>query len=193
MGKQPWLVIVLRLGHRPGRDKRVTSHVGLTARAFGAKGLWVAGQRDEQIAETLRRVCMHWGRRDFEVKTGVSWRACINGWKERGGEVIHLTMYGLHVDSVIEEIRSSPHDKLIVVGGPKVPREMFDLADYNVAIGHQPHSEVAALAVFLDRLFEGAALRFTPGDAELVIEPSAHGKLVRQRDAITRKKEGNKR
>ncbi len=27
---------VLRLGHRRERDKRITSHLGLTARAFGA-------------------------------------------------------------------------------------------------------------------------------------------------------------
>ncbi|MFT4946665.1 MAG: tRNA (cytidine56-2'-O)-methyltransferase, partial [Natronomonas sp.] len=29
-------VAVLRLGHRPGRDERMTTHVGLTARALGA-------------------------------------------------------------------------------------------------------------------------------------------------------------
>ena len=29
-------VAVLRLGHRPGRDNRMTTHVGLTARALGA-------------------------------------------------------------------------------------------------------------------------------------------------------------
>ncbi|TLZ95287.1 MAG: tRNA (cytidine(56)-2'-O)-methyltransferase, partial [Methanobacteriota archaeon] len=30
------MITVLRLGHRPARDKRVTTHVALTARAFGA-------------------------------------------------------------------------------------------------------------------------------------------------------------
>ena len=29
-------VVVLRYGHRPGRDDRMTTHVGLTARALGA-------------------------------------------------------------------------------------------------------------------------------------------------------------
>jgi tRNA (cytidine56-2'-O)-methyltransferase len=29
-------VAVLRLGHRPGRDERTTTHVGLTALALGA-------------------------------------------------------------------------------------------------------------------------------------------------------------
>ena len=32
-------VIILRLGHRPERDKRITTHVALTARAFGAEGM----------------------------------------------------------------------------------------------------------------------------------------------------------
>ncbi|MEM2376537.1 MAG: tRNA (cytidine(56)-2'-O)-methyltransferase, partial [Sulfolobales archaeon] len=35
-------VFVLRLGHRPLRDKRVTTHVALTARAFGANGFVLA-------------------------------------------------------------------------------------------------------------------------------------------------------
>ena len=30
------MIIVLRIGHRIGRDKRITTHVALVARAFGA-------------------------------------------------------------------------------------------------------------------------------------------------------------
>ena len=33
---------VLRLGHRRERDKRITSHLGLTARAFGADEVFLA-------------------------------------------------------------------------------------------------------------------------------------------------------
>jgi tRNA (cytidine56-2'-O)-methyltransferase len=91
-------------------------------------------------------------------------------------------MYGIHVDDAVAEIRASPRDKLVVVGGPKVPAEVFELADYNVAVGHQPHSEVAALAVFLDRLFQGSTLHALPEDAKLVIEPMRRGKRVRKRE-----------
>ena len=35
-------VFILRVGHRPERDQRVTTHVGLTARALGAKGMYLA-------------------------------------------------------------------------------------------------------------------------------------------------------
>ena len=35
-------VAVLRIGHRPERDQRVTTHVGLAARALGARGMLAA-------------------------------------------------------------------------------------------------------------------------------------------------------
>ncbi|MCK7488956.1 MAG: hypothetical protein MZU79_00960 [Anaerotruncus sp.] len=41
---------------------------------------------------------------------------------------------------------------MIVVGAEKVPPEIYQLADWNVAVGNQPHSEVAALAITLDRI-----------------------------------------
>ena len=38
-------IVVLRLGHRPERDARVTTHVGLTARALGASGMLLILER----------------------------------------------------------------------------------------------------------------------------------------------------
>lgn len=175
-------VVILKLNHRPERDKRLTTHVGLTARAFGATEYWISGLRDPKISETIQQVSIQWGNHGFKVKTGIKWRKHILQWKENGGEVIHLTMYGIHVDDVISPIRSSDRSKLIIVGGPKVPIEVFQLADYNVAIGHQPHSEVAALSIFLDRLFEGRMLHRKFSDATLEIEPTAHGKRVKETD-----------
>lgn len=176
-----WRIFVLKLKHRPERDKRLTSHVALTARAFGANGFWVGGLRDPKIGETIRQVSNQWGFQSFEVETGVPWRKKIQSWKQRGGEIVHLTMYGLYVDDKIREIQASPRDKLIIVGGSKVQKEVFELADYNIAIGHQPHSEVAALAIFLDRLFQGEILKQKPNDAKTAIEPSSDGKQVREK------------
>jgi tRNA (cytidine56-2'-O)-methyltransferase len=90
--------------------------------------------------------------------------------------VVHLTMYGSNLPDVIDEIRAS-ENILVVVGAEKVPAEMYDLADWNVAVGNQPHSEVAALAVFLDRLFQGRELceEFAGG---LKIVPTPRGKQV---------------
>ena len=53
MGRNaPSRLSVLRLGHRRDRDKRITSHLGLTARAFGADEVVLAGDRDPSALET---------------------------------------------------------------------------------------------------------------------------------------------
>jgi tRNA (cytidine56-2'-O)-methyltransferase len=49
-----------------------------------------------------------------------------------------------------------------------------------VAVGNQPHSEVAAVALFMDRLQEGQTLRQEFKGGELKIIPSEHGKDVRK-------------
>jgi tRNA (cytidine56-2'-O)-methyltransferase len=64
-------------------------------------------------------------------------------------------MYGLNLDEDMDEIRKTTGDILLVVGAKKVPSELYEESDFNIAVGNQPHSEVAALAVFLDRLFKG--------------------------------------
>ncbi len=170
-------VYVLRLGHRPERDKRITTHVGLVARAFGANGFILADICDEHVMESIRGVLERWGGR-MHLECGVPGKRYVREWKRGGGEVIHLTMYGLHVDDVIDEIRESPRPKLVVVGAEKVPWFYYEEADYNVAIGNQPHSEVAALAVFLDRLYMGEELRMEFPGARLRIVPSPRGKRV---------------
>ncbi|MGC9121449.1 MAG: tRNA (cytidine(56)-2'-O)-methyltransferase [Thermogladius sp.] len=169
-------IYVLRLGHRPGRDKRVTTHVGLVARSFGANGIVIGDVVDESVARSLRKVVDLWGG-PFEVIMGVNSVEYVKKWKSRG-IVVHLTMYGLHVDNVIDEIRGSGKDLLVVVGAEKVPRIFYELADYNVAIGHQPHSEVAALAVFLDRYYKGEELHRKFSGAKLVVVPTPRGKKV---------------
>jgi tRNA (cytidine56-2'-O)-methyltransferase len=65
---------------------------------------------------------------------------------------------------------------LVVVGAEKVPGEIYGLADYNIAVTGQPHSEISSLAVFLDHLFSGEELgRSFPG-ARIRIVPSRDGK-----------------
>lgn len=146
-------VIVLRLGHRYIRDKRVSTHVALVARALGADGI-VMSAKDEGVEESVRKITERWGGEFFVAHE--DWKKFVKSWV---GVVVHLTMHGLPVDDVIEEIRKEKKDVLVVVGSQKVPGEIFKLAKYNVAITSQPHSEVAALALFLDRLSEGKELK----------------------------------
>ena len=164
------MLAVLRLGHRPARDKRVTTHVALTARAFGADKMFLT-EKDQGIVHTIRSVVLRFGG-DFKVEDGVDWRKLVRSWR---GTVVHLTMYGLPVDEVVSKIPDS--DILIVVGAEKVPRDLYELATFNVAVGNQPHSEVAALAVFLDRYLKGCWVRRIFG-GRLTVVPSPRGKHV---------------
>ncbi len=171
-------IYVLRIGHRPGRDKRITTHVGLVARAFGAHGFILGDVVDDNVIKSLRKVLDRWGG-EMVLEQGVDSRRYVIEWRKNSGLVVHLTMYGIHVDDVIDEIRGSNRDILVVVGAEKVPPFYYRNADYNVAIGNQPHSEVAALAIFLDRYYCGRELHLTFPNAKIVIEPSRYGKKVR--------------
>ena len=172
-------VAVLRLGHRPGRDNRMTTHVGLTARALGADRVLIAGEASDS-KETIEDITDRFGG-PFDVELTDEHRRLLREWP---GIVVHLTMYGLPVQELDEEI-SAEHDTapvLVVVGAEKVPFDVYERADYNVAVTNQPHSEVAGLAVFLDRLFEGAELdREWPGATRRVV-PKATGKKVEPTD-----------
>jgi len=63
-------------------------------------------------------------------------------------------------------------------GSPFGPGEVYGLADWNVAVTSQPHSEVSALAVFLHELYEGRWLEGVYEGARLRVVPQARGKRV---------------
>ncbi len=170
------IVNVLRLGHRRARDARITTHVCLAARAFGASGVILTGERDNELMGNVKDVVERWGG-PFNVLYSKDWKSFIRDWKKRG-EIIHLTMYGVPVQDVIGEISATTRDKLIIVGGPRVPGDVYKVADFNVAITNQPHSEVSALAVFLHILFDGKELEKNFDNAKLRIIPSRRGKKV---------------
>jgi len=172
-------IYVLRLGHRIERDKRITTHVALAARAFGADKIIITGDKDDKLLETINNVSKEWGG-DFQAEYRESWRSVVREFKERKAAIIHLTMYGLPIKQVIDEIRRVriERDLLVIVGGPKVEGEVFTIADYNVAITNQPHSEVSALAVFLDWLHQGKEMEKQHNNAKIKIIPQERGKKV---------------
>jgi tRNA (cytidine56-2'-O)-methyltransferase len=174
-------VVVLRWGHRPERDKRLTSHVALTARALGADGIILADVKDENVKKTVEKVVNLWGG-PFFFEMGKDWKEVVKAWKTMGGVVVHLTAYGENIEEsdVIDRIRRTGKDVLVLVGSQKVPKEFFskEVSDFNVAVGNQPHSECASLAVFLDRFFGGKELTKKFENAKLKIIPSKRGKKV---------------
>ncbi|MFX0161766.1 MAG: tRNA (cytidine(56)-2'-O)-methyltransferase [Candidatus Hodarchaeota archaeon] len=180
-------VEVLRLRHRIIRDQRVTTHVGLVARAFGANSMIFCGQRDEGVIETINKVVGDWGG-EFEVRYGgKNWKKIIRDWKEKkGGKVIHLTMYGEPLFEVVNRLRRgfNESDFLVVMGGEKVPKRLFKMADFNVSITNQPHSEIAALAVFLDHLFQGEELKKEFENVKIKVIPSSDKKIIKKKEKV---------
>jgi len=170
-------VVVLRLGHRLVRDERVSTHLALVARAFGASEIIFPEQEDVNVQRKVEDVVNRFGGK-FKVHFGGGWHSIIKEWITSGGIVVHLTMYGVPLPEVIGEIKSLNKDVMVIVGGAKVPREVYSMATYNVSITNQPHSEIAALAVFLDHYFEGKEFYLNFDDAKLRVIPSTSGKKV---------------
>lgn len=168
------MIVVLRLGHRPQRDMRITTHVGLTARALGASGMYLAAD-DHGVVESILDVTNRFGG-DFFVEDKIGWNSCIRRWKMEGGCVVHLTMFGINLPDAVEGIRKN-QKILVVVGAEKVPGDIYHLADYNIAVTNQPHSEIAGLAVFLDHVVPDALVHDFP-DAKIRVVPTACGKTV---------------
>jgi tRNA (cytidine56-2'-O)-methyltransferase len=172
-------VVVLRWGHRPQRDARLTSHVALAARALGASGFVLSDIVDRKLEETVEKVTENWGG-EFFFEMGKPWRRVVKDWKAKGGIVVHLTVYGENIQTspVLDKICHSGRNVLVLVGSQKVPSEFYsaEVSDFNVAVGNQPHSECAALAVFLDRFFEGEELAKGFGEAKIKVVPQKRGK-----------------
>jgi len=169
-------IVILRYGHRDVRDYRVTSHCALVARALGAKSIVVCGEKDESMKKSVDDVTKRWGG-PFDVKFEANWRSALESYKKKGFVSVHLTMYGLPVQEVQKKL-AKKQKVLIIVGSQKVEREVYDRADFNVSVASQPHSEIAALAVLLDRIQGGEELSKKFKKADRVIVPQERGKKV---------------
>jgi tRNA (cytidine56-2'-O)-methyltransferase len=85
-------------------------------------------------------------------------------------------MYGMPYQKELPKIRKSKKNKLIVVGSEKVPPEVYQIADYNLSVTNQPHSEVAALALFLHDFFKGKELNKKFTKSKIKVVPQKCGK-----------------
>ena len=175
LGRKRMEIEVLRIGQRVVRDDRVTTHVALVARSFGAKKIYM-NEINPEINDTVSKINKTWGG-DFKIEMIDDWKKIIREKKNMGTKIVHLTMYGQPYRQASPKIRRD-RPLLIVVGGAKVPAEVFKACQYNIGVGNQPHSEVAALALFMDEWFGGGAVERSFPKAQLVIEGSNQGKIV---------------
>lgn len=168
------MIIILRIGHRRERDKRISTHIGLVARAFLADKIIYAGEHDESLIDSVNKIKNSWGG-NFCAEYCKNYKKIIIDLKSKGFLAIHLTMYGIGLEDKLKGIMEKK-DLLIIVGGEKVPRDVYELADYNISITNQPHSEVAALAITLDRIAKGKQMNHSFNDAKKSIKPSMNRK-----------------
>jgi tRNA (cytidine56-2'-O)-methyltransferase len=127
---------------------------------------------DPDLAERVAAVGRGWGG-SFDVHGAPEWKRAV---REFDGAVVHLTMYGLPLERVLPRLRRARRI-LLVVGGAKVPPDLYRLATHNVGVGHQPHSEVAAVAVTLSQLLGIPGPGAWPPSARRIV-PRARGKRV---------------
>lgn len=172
-------LVILRWGHRPQRDIRLTTHVALAARAFGASGFLLSDTSDQHLKATIEKITKSWGG-DFRFEMGMPWKKAVSEWKSKDSIVVHLTIYGENIQTsdVLSRIRNTGKNILLLIGSQKVPPGFFspEVSDFNVSIGNQPHSECAAVAVFLDRFFEGKELARDFTYAKIRVVPQERGK-----------------
>ncbi len=169
------VIEVVRIGQRVVRDDRVTTHVALVARAFGANTILMT-EVNPEIKDTLKKINNTWGG-DFSIEFIDNWKSVIKKKKENGFKIVHLTMYGEKINDIQSDLRKE-ENLVIVVGAEKVPREIFEFSDYNVGIGSQPHSEISALAILLDRIQIGSQFNRVFSGAKRKIIPAKKGKTV---------------
>ena len=169
------MIVVLRLEHRPFRDQRISTHCGLVSRALGADKIIYTGLKDDHFEKSILGVTSNFGGK-FEIEYSDSWRKVFTEYKKKKFKIVHLTMYGLEIQKEIGKLKKIKK-LLLVVGGEKVPPDVYQQTDFNISVTNQPHSEVAGLAVFLHEYFQGKELS-KKFKGKIQIVPQERGKKV---------------
>ncbi|MBS3111949.1 tRNA (cytidine(56)-2'-O)-methyltransferase [Candidatus Woesearchaeota archaeon] len=162
------MIEVLRLSHRIGRDPRLSTHVILTARAFGAEKVYYSGDHDKSLEDSTDKIVSNFGG-PFEIEYVKNPLKLIDDKKKKGFQIVHLTMYGKNFEKL-----KLKKKVLVVVGSEKVEKEFYEICE-NISVGNQPHSEVAALGVLLYKFF-GVKKKFM--NPKIIIEGLEKGKKI---------------
>ncbi len=161
---------IFRLHHRIRRDPRIDTHLALVARIFGVDAVYYSGDKDKEYEEGVKGVNDRFGGKlKIEyVKDDIKFIKDFKGIK------VHLTVYGLDFRKKINELKSKK-DILIIVGGEKVPPEVYKISDYNLSVSNQPHSEIGALSILLYEFFDR---KFKDIRGKINIKESERGKVI---------------
>lgn len=167
---------VLRLSTRNYRDLRITTHVALVARAFGGETVYLPEGASPEIERTVKGITERFGG-NFGISHYETAGQTIREKKKQGYQIVHLTMYGELLSKEVPRLRKATK-LLIVVGAGKVPPEIYQLADFNISVTNQPHSEVGALAVAMHEILGGKEEKNAFSRARLRVVPNPKGKKI---------------
>lgn len=170
------MIQILRLTHRLNRDKRNSTHCALVSRAFNTKTFYYSGDYDSNFENSISKINSQFGN-SFEIKYVKNPIELIKEKRKQKYTIINLTMYGINLPKLVNKIRKLKNI-LVIIGSEKVPIQYYKLADFNIAISNQPHSEIAALAIFLHEYYSGKQLNKKFKNPKLKILPQKFGKKV---------------
>ena len=97
------VIEVVRIGQRLVRDDRVTTHVALVSRGFGAERIYMT-EVNPEIKETVEKINNTWGG-NFEVEFIEKWKTVVKKKKNEGFKIVHLSMYGESINDAQEKIQ----------------------------------------------------------------------------------------
>ena len=92
------VIEVVRIGQRLVRDDRVTTHVALVSRGFGAERIFMT-EVNPEIKDTIEKINNTWGG-NFEVEFIEKWKIIVKKKKDEGFKIVHLSMYSENIDDV---------------------------------------------------------------------------------------------
>lgn len=168
------MIEVLRLNHRIGRDPRISTHVALTARAFGVSKIYYSGDKDSKLEESINKLIKKFGG-PFEIIHIKDEINLIKEKKNKNFKIVHLTVYGKDFRKYKAKLKNK--NILIIVGGEKVEPEFYNISNFNLSITNQPISEVSALGIFLYEI-HGYKESFT--NAKISIIGEERGKFIKK-------------
>jgi len=176
-------IIIFRYGHRIERDKRITTHCALVSRALGASKMFYSGQEDPNFEKSVKEVNKNWGG-NFSLEYVSNWSEFFKQNKAKYF-IVNLTMYGTDFETFAKKIKTNKPKKplLIFIGSQKVPTEIYNIANANICVTNQPHSEVAALGLLLYKLKDYKTIKFSK--AKIKIKENPKGKTIIRKDKPT--------
>lgn len=168
------MIEILRLNHRIGRDPRISTHVALTARAFGASKIYYSGDKDSKLEESINKLTKKFGG-PFNIEHIKDEIKLIKDKKNKDFYIVHLTMYGKDFRNYKNKLKNK--NLLVIVGGEKVEPEFYNISNFNLSVTNQPISEVSALGVFLYEI-HGYKENFT--NTKISIIGKERGKFIKK-------------